>query len=450
MDAVEQQETEESYLNFWKTALLLACTGVAFGQGGYGGPSVLSRGQAPSNATVANTSIRPYVSVQGIYDSGLMGVSVDPNGHIVTKDAFGVQGDFGANGQHSWRNTILSLDYRGTFRHYSNSSYFDGSDHTLNLTLNRQLSKHLQLTLREAGGTYTRNYGFYGTAGMYDPTALQLPEQDIFDNRVYFANTEAGVTYEMSRRLSFNGAAEGFLVRRRSNALFGVVGATVRGDTAYRYSRYGTVGMDYYFTRFDFHAAYGSSAIHSLGLNWAMRLSRTWEMALRLGAARVESDFLQRVQIDPAVQAIIGQSVGIEAAHRINLLPDVNVRLAKNFHHALLQLKYQRSVSPGNGLFLTSSRDRAEFEYSYQGVRRWTFGINGSYNKLGALIQTIDGMKTYMAGVGATRQIGRNVHLIVRLDERKYQFSGSNYNRNAVRTTLGIAYSPGEVPLALW
>jgi hypothetical protein len=304
--------------------------------------------------------------------------------------------------------------------------------------------------VNETAGTYTRSFASFNSAPAAGADTVGHPGIDLFENRVYFSNTAADVRYQKSLRLSFDGGASGFVVQRAAGALFGVVGATARGDVSYRYSRVGTVGADYYFTHFDFKKAFGGSDIHSIGLNWALRLSRTWEFAMRIGAARIESKFLQRVTIDPVIREITGQFFGIEVGHRVSLMPDLNGRLAKNFRHALLQFDYQRKVHPGNGIFLTSMQEHAGFEYSYRGIRRWNFGLNASYNRMGALIQNAGQLDAYQAGLGITRQLSRDFHLVMRADMRKFNLGGSTYNRNAVRTTLGFTYSPGERPLSLW
>jgi len=436
-------------LKLWKTTLLLGCTAIAFGQGEYGGPSVLSRGQGPSNGLPAETTFRPYAAIQGIYDSGLLGVTTDSSGNVTFKDAYGVQAEAGLYGQHSWEHTTIGLDYRGSYRRYSQRSYFDGSDHVLTLSINRQISKRIGLSLRESGGTFQRSFWFYNPGQLLNPGA-QIPVEDVLDNRMYFGNTAADMTYQKSARLSFHGGGEGFIVRRTSDALFGVLGVTARGDVAYRYGRHGTVGLDYYFTRFDFFRAFGDSTINSLGLNWAKRVSRTWELAVRIGVARVESLFLQRVLVDPEVRAITGQAFGVNVGHHANILPDFNARLSKNFRRSLLEFRYGRNIVPGNGIFLTSRRERIGVTYSYEGIRRWTIALDASYNTMGALVQELGDLNTYMAGLGVTRKLGKNFHMVLRADARRYELGASQYNRNAVRTTIGVAYSPGDRPLALW
>jgi len=432
--------------------LFLGCATSALAQiGEYGGPSILTRGQAPSTQSgEPMISFRPYVAVNGIYDSALTGILTDKQGLATTTDAAGVEGQVGVYGYRGWKKTLVGLDYRGDYRHYSKKTYYDGTDQTLTLGLSRQLARHLQLILRETGGTYSRGYGLYNGMGFIDFSSMQIPANEIFDNRVYYLDTAADVVYQKTARLSFSGGGDGFLARRRSSALFGVSGYAARGEVAYRMSRFSTVGVDYRFTHYEFTRAFGSSDVHDVGVNYALRLSRKWELALRLGGSRLESLFLNRVAIDPVIAALTGIRTGIEASYRVHFVPDYSARLNRSFQHASLTFSYSRQVSPGNGMYLISANEAASGNFSYTGIRKWNFGANAGYGKLHPIMQVMNDYTSYYGGVGVTRQLRHDFHLIARLDARKYHVPGSTINWNPYRATVGFAYSPGDIPLSLW
>ena len=162
-----------------------------------------------------------------------------------------------------------------------------------------------------------------------------------------------------------------------------MTGAQARGDFAYRLSRFTTVGADYEFNHFDFTKAVGGSDVHTIGLTFATRLSRYWEFGLYGGASRVESLFLTRVPIDPAVAAIIGQSFGIEVGYRVHYMPTIRARLSRRFRAGLFALAYKREVNAGNGVYLTTAGDLGSATYSYTGVRYWNFTLGAAYARLG-------------------------------------------------------------------
>ena len=130
--------------------------------------------------------------------------------------------NLGAYTYQAWKHTTLGLDYRGDFREYS-QSYWDGTDQFLSLILTHRPSKRVTFTLRTTGGVYALNtYTLASPLGGLDPNYLQLPQNNIYDNRVIFADTAGDLTYRLTRRRSFNIGAEGSLVRRQSTALYGM------------------------------------------------------------------------------------------------------------------------------------------------------------------------------------------------------------------------------------
>jgi len=416
----------------------------------YGGPAILSRGEAPNMQSPAPISFRPYIGLNGIVDNGIVPVSVTSTGQIPTADVYGVELNLGAYTYHSWKHTTLGLDYRGDFRHYSQQTFYDGTDQFLALILTHAPSKRVTFTLRNQAGTYSRNYALTGTLGLGDPNYLQLPQNDIFDNRVIFLSTAADLTFHKSARLSFNLGGEGDLVRRQSTALYGSAGGSARADMEYRVTRHSTVGVDYRFTYYSYTKGFGTADIHSVGLNYSTQFTKHLQLSARIGGARIESSSLQVVQIDPVIAALLGESVGFQVSHRISLAPDMTVRLSNAFRRSTFELVYANGMSPGNGVYLASRSESGTASYSYTGVRHWNFGANAAYSRLSTLVQTLGAYTGYGGGVGATRDLGKGLHAVLRLDTRHFDVSGNQFLNNDYRVTLGLTFSPGDVPLALW
>ncbi len=56
----------------------------------------------------------------------------------------------------------------------------------------------------------------------------------------------------------------------------------------------------------------------------------------------------------------------------------------------------------------------------------------------------------YQAGFGATYRLGHQMHMELRYDYRHYTANNDFYLKDSQRITLGLAWSPGDVPLAIW
>ena len=417
----------------------------------YSGPAILSRGESPTSQTAAPVAFRPYIGLSGIYDSGLVPVSVTSTGGIPSSDLYGVELNLGAYVYHVWKHTTLGLDYRGDFRHYT-ASYWDRTDQFLSLILTHRPSKRVTFTLRNQAGLYSLStYSLSSPLGSTDPYYLQLPQNGIYDSRVIFAGTAADLTYLLTHRLSFNIGGEGSLVRQQSTALYGMTGGVARGDLEYRVSRHSTVGADYRFTYFDYTKGFGNTYIQSVGLNYSTRFSKQVQLSARIGGARVESSSLTEVTLDPAIAALLGESVAIQAAHLVNYVPDMLVRLTDTFHRSNFSLEYRNQVVSGNGVYLTSRNNSGFASYNYTGVRHWNFSVDGSYGRMTALVQTIGPYTAYGAGLGITRDLGKGLHTVLRVDQRHYDIATSAaFLHNESRVSLGLTFSPGDMPLVLW
>ena len=288
--------------------------------------------------------------------------------------------------------------------------------------------------------------------GALDPNYLQLPQNDIYDNRVIFAGVSADLTYRLyAPAVVQYRRGQALWCAGESTALYGMTGGVARGDLEYRISRHSTMGADYRFTYFDYTRGFGNTDIHSVGFNYSTQLSRHVQLSARIGGARVESTSLTEVTLDPAIAALLGESEAIQAAYRLNYVPDMQARLTDTFRRSQFTLAYLNQVVPGNGVYLTSRNNSGNACYSYSGVRHWNFGANATYGRMSALVQTVGAYTAYGAGVGITRELGKGLHTVLRLDSQHYDIASSEaFTHTEYRASLGLNFSPGDLPLVLW
>jgi hypothetical protein len=417
----------------------------------YAGPSILSRGFGPSASSTVLARFRPYVSVDGEYDSQLTSVSLRSDGKVASGNSVGAALSYGISGSHRWKSAALDLNFRGDFRHYSRTSYNDGTDQTLDLNVQTRIARRVRLNLGLSGGTYSSRFGYTGSTGYYDPLFTQRSTADLFDNTTIFAQTTARLIYQKSTRLSFSFGGTGFLVRRRSSALYGATGYGAAADVSYRVTRFASIGADYAFQHYEFIGVFGTSNIHSEAGNLSLRLSKNWELGLRAGVFRAENLLLQVVKVDPVIAAITGQSSGIAANYSIVHSPMFNARLNRAFRRGGCGLTYSRGVTPGNGILLASRSDAVGGDCSYSAQRSWNFNIGVSYSTLSALEQTIAAYRYADAHAGVTRSLKKGMFFSMRAalidDMTKYgAFNAHKY----YRASIGFTYSPGDIPLSLW
>ena len=417
----------------------------------YDGPAILTRGEAPAAMANPQISFRPFLEIAGAYDTGLAGVGVDAAGSGAA--AFGIQLTGGISGVRSWKRTKVGLDYRGSLNHYAGRSYYDSSDQSFMLGVTHQLSKHSVLTLRESAGLFSRNFGFYALPQTvpFDPSTTFLPNTDYFDNRTIYLSTQADLTVQRSTRLSFNMGGDGFTARRRSSSLYGVIGGGARGDIQYRMSRRTTVGVGYTYSRFDYIGAFSGTDLHSFVGSYAIRLSRWWEFTGYAGVMRAETKFQESVAIDPVIAALLGFSTRPVIVHRIDYLPNVSGRLSRTFRRGVAYISGGHTVTPGNGLFLTSTMTNASLGYSYTGLRYWSFSAQFGYDRANSLGNIIGSYGDLGGSVSASRTLSHSLNVVASLYGRKYQ-SGTfaAYDRLIYSARIGLGFTPGDIPLRIW
>jgi hypothetical protein len=397
-------------------------------------------------------SFRPYADVAGVYDGGLAGVTLQEDGSLHNVASAGIRVNWGISGTHSWRHTKLGLDYRGSLTHYD-TSYFDSMDQALLLGISHQFSPHTLFTVRESAGIFGRNFQLPGLSQTvpFDPVASYIPTIDYFDNRTYYMSTQADFTIQRSARLIYNVGGDGFLTRRRAAALTGAVGASARGDVEYRLTRHMSLGAIYNYSHYAFTSTDGGTDIHAFNGGYSVRLTRDLEFSGYGGVMRVESKFIRDAPIDPVIAALLGITAAPQIVHTIGNKPNFAGRLSRKFQRGLFYVNGGYTVTPGNGLFLTSFTTAVTGGYTYTGLRTWAFSAYGSFNDSTATGAIAGNYRTSTGSMTVSRQITRSMHWVAEAGIRRYDSSDfSGYNRAVFFCRAGIGITPGNLPFRLW
>ena len=418
----------------------------------YQGPSILSRDKGLIGERGGKLlDFRYYFDVTGIYDSGLVPFTTNAQGNLINVGgAYGVETGFGVIGSRRWKRDKLSIEYKGAYRQYSVSDVPQGLDQFLNLAYSRQLTRRLILDLKDTAGTVSLANGAFSYLPLSNTDLFAIPANELFDIRTNFVQSRVDLTWQQTARLSFGIGGEGFVVRRSSLALAGLDGYDARANVAYRLSSRQTVSGDYNYTYYDFQRAFGDSKLQSVSLGYSVGLSRKWDFSLRGGGIRIDSLGITQVAIDPAIAAIVGQNFADVTYKRVVYAPLGEARMMRRFDRSSLTLDYSMGASPGNGVYLTSRQTAGTVGYSYTGVRRWTFALNSGYSELSSVGQTLGKYTNLQGGAGVTYKVGRETHIQFRYDYRHYTTQNNIYQMDSNRISLGLAFSPGETPLAIW
>lgn len=392
--------------------------------------------------------LRFFASVNGIYDNGIVPVGLDQSGKIPSINAlYGTEVQIGAYGTKAWRRSQLGLDYFGSYRHYNEQSYFDGTDQTLQLAYQNQLTKRVLISLKQDAGTISRSLGpaalpVSNVASIGGPAAL------LFDNRATYIDSSGDIVYQRSSRLRLRGGGQGYKVHRQSSALIGINGYSARGGLEYRISKVTSLAVGYTYTHFEFPRAFGESDIHGLQIGIDRRLTRRWSLNLMAGGFRAEVQGLQRVGLDPVIAALLGTPSVIQAFYRVTNLPSYSGSVTGTYKHYYVRFSAERSVTPGNGIYLTSQNENYGGSTSYTGIRKASLGLSVNYSKLASIGQVLGNYGQIGGGANASYQVYRWISAFARADYRQSQIDLVGYKRSSNRVTIGITFSPSEIPIS--
>jgi hypothetical protein len=422
------------------------------GEARYDGPSILSRDRSLIGERSGKLlDYRFFGEVTGIFDSSLVPVATNEAGGLArSTGSYGVEAGFGVTGSRSWRHDSLAVDYNGTYRHYTNHSFFDGVDQFVNMTYTHMFSRRFSIQARGTAGTNSLSNGGLTYLPLQNTDLYAVPTNELFDNRTDYLQARVDMLWQKSLRLSINIGGEGFLVRRRSLALSSLNGYNVHADISYRLTKRQTITANVERTQFDYLRQFGNANITSFTGGYAVGLGRRWDFSSRFGAARVDALGLTIVNVDPAIAAIVGQNTAVVVFHRISYIPIVEAQLMRRFERSSVTAAFNQSFSPGNGVYLTSKQTAATVGYSYTGLRKMTFGANAAYSRLINLGQQLGAFNGMSGGVGFTYKLVANTHLEARYDARRYTTQNAGFSQNSNRVSVGLAFSPGKKPLPIW
>jgi hypothetical protein len=424
------------------------------GTGGeYGGPSILSRGGVGEPSSQSAIGIRFSAGVSFIYDSGILPVSVDKNGNLINVNGiYGEQFRATVSGTKAWKHKALSLSFTGDYQHYSQNTYFDGFNTALSLGYEDQISRRISVESQVTAGTST--FAFSNLNGLYLPslTAVGVPTADIFDNRVYYLQTSDQLVYQQSARLSYSFGGDGFGVRHQSSALVGVNGYGAVGTAAYRLTRRTTIDVSYNYMHFDYTKAFGEADIHQLEVGLSRALTRRWQFNVQGGAFYINTIGIAEVTVDPAIAALFGQSTTFAAFTRQKVYEAGAVAVSGKYGRSTVTLSYSRAPSPGNGVYLASVSDQAGAGYNYQTTRNLSLFLSANYSRLESVGQSnLASYAYYGGGGGMSYRVTHSLFASASVEARSAQINVTNgLSQVGYQVTIGLSFSPGTLPLALW
>jgi hypothetical protein len=253
-----------------------------------------------------------------------------------------------------------------------------------------------------------------------------------------------------SVRTTFTFGGSVFLQNQKTPALTNSWGSNFTGSVSHRISKSTSLGANFVHSHDEFpsfHSYSDSNAYHG---NFATAMGRFWTFSLEAGVTVSEVNGLLTIPLDPLLAALFGQPTITLNNYTRSMYPSGSARLQRQFHRAALTFNYTRGLNSGNGVSGTARLDDANMAISYTATRRLNIGLNGGYYSLVSIGQNTGKFARYAGSTGLTYTLGHGVHLSARYDVNRQQIDLGNSSRTSTRASLGLMFSPGPLPLALW
>lgn len=386
--------------------------------------------------------IRFQASVNGTYDSSLLGFGVDENGNFRSSASAGINANLSVSGRHLWRRSFLGVDYSGDYSHYTRNSFYDGTNHQMALAMGTQLGSRWQLINQLVGGTSNRYVGNGAVFQSSELEFLQVPTGELFDSRMFFLGNTTSATYMLNRRESFRFSGTGMTVRRRARGLVDMQSYGASGDWVRRVNRRVSLGVSYAFSHYDYSKVFGESDIHTLGLHLSRTIGRDWTLSAGLSGARQQTVGVRTVALDPVLVAILGRASGAEVFESDNLIYGYSGRVNRKIRRSSLYFGAERGINPGNGYFLTSITHSVNGGANHTLNRSTSLLFNVGYAKMTSLGFASGRFAGYNVSGGVNQRLTDSIGMNVTYEWRKFDLAATTLRRAGYRLTIGLSYHP--------
>jgi hypothetical protein len=411
----------------------------------------------PVTQTPADTTSSPVALVQPYeaghdylnfyaFVNGLVDTTGFAAGTVTDEAGAGIEGGGGVSAFHQWAKSDISLSYRGDYRSYFASGYPDGTDQNLNFLYRRMFSKRWSLAIGETAGIFNNSGTYVSTT----PAQSQVVQLNPFTNKTKFAGTTLTLSYQQTKRLSYDFTGSWFLQRYNYSVGAGNSDLTGSASVLYRWTRRTTFSGSYSHSYFQYQGNRGSSDVDTVYLTLSHEFATHWRAGASGGFTHTSSAGTAFVPVAILVDGQLVTGYVLGQYDQKAFLPYLQGTLARTWRHSVFTATGGESVTPGNGLYLASRTIGVSGIYSLT-MRRSNFSAGGNFSRLSTLSTPIPG--GYVTGsVNASYAYNVVRHLGVNFRYYFVQYGnvGSLSSRSDNRFSFGLYISSKDVPVGLF
>jgi hypothetical protein len=382
-----------------------------------------------------------YAFFNGIYDTS------NEYGAGTNADGFGTQAGGGVSANHDFARGTLSFGYRGDYRSSGNSELPGGTEQTLTFFYRRLITRRLTLSFAEEGGTYPE-----GTV-LQEPTITvdqQFVQTSPYALTYRFNASTITAAYRQTARLSYEFTGTFTLARYTSPVGLGSDDLIGTASALYALTPATTLSGTYQEMYYHFQRNAGTARTASTYLTLSHALPSHWTLGASAGATHADDDGSYPIPIYLKSGNSIIPFVYVGHYATSANLPYFSGSASRNWHHSLASFRGGESVTPGNGVFLTSRTLGISGVFSY-GTRRSNISASGSFSRLTSAANAAT--TTYRAidfGGGYSYNLIRHLGANTRYDHVTTEFVGSSASGTDNRLSIGLYFTSKDIPLAIF
>ena len=360
---------------------------------------------------------------------------------------FGSQFGGGVSSNHDFARGTFSLGYRVDYLSRTNSGLQSGVEQTVSFFYRRVLTPRWTLSLAEEGGTYPQ-----GTV-VQQPTSVidqQFAQTSPYSSTYRFSASTVSLAYRQTARLTY--ALTGtFLISRYTSAL-GLGNDDVVGTATalYQLSHSTSVSGTFQDTYFHFQRNAGTSSAESEYLTVSHVFPSRWTLGLSAGATHVNDQGSYPVPIYLKSGDTILPFIYVGHYKTSANLPYFSASISRSWQHSIASITAGQSVTPGNGVFLTSRTRGISGVLSYS-TRRSNISAVGSWSYLTSASNTSTSAFTSTNFGGSySYNVIRHLGVNTRFDHVLYGFGSTKFHSDDNRLTFGLYFTSKDIPLAIF
>jgi hypothetical protein len=437
--------------------------------GGFGGGGGMFGNPVSNYGNGDAIGIRPWVTATGSYFSGDVKSLALPNTPDAKSHTFTAGVGAGIGGGKSWGRTNLGITYGINGRIDTEDLRIPAWSHVLSLGVSHVISERTSVFLNIIGGQTNGGFGYgaapigggwgmpysYGYAmgsqssgsDFGNPNDNGIVDNEVIASRTQFVGSTAGINHRVSARWSIGGSA-GVMYASRGSGLIDNRGMTASAMARYMISPKSSLGIGYGFGRFSYVGLFGGNHVNQVMLSYNRILTPSMTFGIGAGAFRMSSEFVGAVPVDPLLAGLLGLPSASFELQRVNRYSmTAYAGLSKTFgKQGALNFTYNRGASPGNGVFLGSTRDTGTASYSFPTANRISSAAFASYTRLSAIQAFQKSSDNYATGLSLSTRLVKGLNIFVTGGYRITEISDS-YRSSGAFATIGISYFPGSVPV---